>query len=694
MKTYLLELGSEEIPARFMPKLLSDLASGLESMLRANGLWKDCQVTTQGTYRRLSATIRNLPSKQADQVKRHLGPSVAIALNDQGDFLPPAMGFAKKLGLEPQDLEMIEENGKKVVGATITQKGESLENILPKMVIDVLKAMPLPIVMTWGIGEHRFVRPVHWILSLFDDAVLPLTLFGCEANRFTYGHRFCTPSNDPHFGASGTRFSVAQVSDYEIGLSHHGVIVDSKSRQEMIVHALNELGTNDEDLVEEVVYLTENPSILVGEFDKGFLEIPEAVLITTMKKNQKYFPIYKDQKLSPLFAVVAENVTPENRAIIIAGNQRVLRARLDDAAFFWKEDLTKPPSTQVDALKTVVFQKNVGSLFDKTQRLKSICKVLSDTFTLGAFYDELMKASDLCKTDLVSHMVFEMPTLQGHMGGVYASREGHSPLISEAISEHYHPRFSGDTLPKTDLGFVLSLADKLDTLVCSFWNGFIPTGSQDPWAARRLANGIIAILFDRCLKNYFPFKLAQIIETIYGILGLGDQNKEKLMAFLTQRLKQSFLDKEISYDIVDALEKDLAKDPFQSFGIGIAFQTFRFERPDTAKQVSEAAVRVRRLAPETGPSVNPTLFVEEAEKALWRLIEPLERKLEQRLWSRKYEGIFDLLEPLALPLTTYFDQVLVMAPDETLKQNRLATLSKLKTLFEKLLTFDHLVFGA
>ncbi|MEK7298663.1 MAG: glycine--tRNA ligase subunit beta, partial [Candidatus Margulisiibacteriota bacterium] len=501
--TYFLEIGLEEIPARFMPAVLADLKAQLDKSLVVHRLAFD-RVQSTGTYRRLAAHIYGLADTQADETVVTRGPAVEIGKAADDTFLPPAIGFAKRLGLTAEQLEIRDEGGKSFLFAVVEKKGQDTEKILPAVVVDAIKALSPPISMRWGEGQGPFIRPVHWVVSLLGHDVVPLTVFGIPAGRTTYGHRFLTRNPNTDHAIDGVPANLSSSTDYLSTTSAIFVVANANDRREFIEDELRKhTGVRiDGDLLDEVVFLCERPTILEGRFDKTFLDLPEEVLIETMQKHQKYFPVFAKGKLADRFFFVADSATPKNRATIVAGNESVLHARLSDAQFFWEADLKTPLAEYVPLLENVVFQKNTGSVGDKVRRIEKL--IFDDGVGVDLTPEQaklVRRAVRVCKADLVTQMVKELPKLQGIMGRYYAQKSGEAESVCHLIEQHYWPRFPGDALPVYDEAKVLGIADRLDTLACCFITHLMPTGSADPWGVRRLVRG----LFD--LINTGPFNL-------------------------------------------------------------------------------------------------------------------------------------------------------------------------------------------
>ncbi len=666
MPNYLLEIGCEEIPARFVQGLLENLRENVEKQLTAAGI-SGFQIIPMGTYRRLAIRITGLPAQQADQTLRNRGPATNVGKSADGSFLPPAIGFAKRFGLTADQLIEEEVDGKTYLVAVVDQKGQPISAILAGIVPQAVTGINCPIAMRWGNGDHTFIRPVHWILSLLDDKIVPFDLLGQNAGNESRGHRMLTHHPKLAHLVSGVPIKISHEKDYEVSLRNHEVEVLQNERREKIASALAkqiEEASIDQALVHEVTFLTEQPKLLEGQFNPDYLQVPEAVLIEVMRKHQKYFPLKTNGKLAPKFLFVADNVQGNNAQQIIAGNESVLRARLEDAKYFYEEDRKRKLIDRADGLKSVLFQKNLGSTYEKAVRNGQLLVSLSGDIGILITENEVAHAAVLAKCDLVTQMVSELPALQGQVGELLARLDGETEAATTAIFEHYLPRFSGDALPQTDLGYGLALADKLDTLVCCYVNNLLPTGSQDPWGVRRNCNGLFTLLFTRNIDA----NLKKWVDIAYANLNKGDANKDKLLTLLSTRLRQFIIDQlAIPFDIVDAVSDRTLTGIQSTVSLMKALQTYRDQQPALFKSIAESGIRIGRLLKkaEISPNtqVDPKLFKVPLEQDLADVIAPLTAQSE---WS-------DVAKMVAL-LGQYFEEIMVMDPDPAVRANRVAFL--------------------
>jgi len=691
-RDFLLEIGTEEIPARCIGQLAKSLADDLEKgFLSARLVFdnKEGSIQVFSSYRRLAIRISGLSEIQTDTTDVITGPPLAMAKNESGDWLPPALGFAKKVGIDPSALSTCigkDAKGREVLTYTKEVTGESTVTVLSTLIPQILHALPLPVAMRWGDHEKTFYRPVQWVVCLFGTDVIPFSFFDVTSGRVSRGHRFLSANEEGSI--LGASCILEQPSDYLSALEKQFVFVDQDMRKAVIRKTLLDLGTMHPDwemLLDEVVNLVECPTALIGSFSDAYLELPSEVLSKTMMSHQRYFPIFSDAGITNRFVIIAEHVSMKNQAAIISGNERVIIARLEDARFFFSEDKKTSLSAYTEGLKNVVFQKGMGSLFDKKERVKLLAKHCAQL--LG--YDDLEtleKVAELCKADLVTHMVYEFPELQGIMGSYYARLSGENEAVSQAIREHYYPLSSSSPIPSSDLARIVAIADRLDTIVVCYQNGLIPTGSKDPLGIRRAMISLLMISFSGGLHLDFP----ELFRKAYAVLGKGDANYETLLSFFIQRV-QTFIEErsQSSYDIAQSvMEKGLS-------GLVVACETAQWlrylkeEEPCDFKPLVEAAVRVKRLAKSSDPSVsvNPALFQDDIEKIVWASVLRLQ---EQTVDYSKFKNF----KPLVALLSEYFEKILVMAEDESIKKNRLACLAAIDAQFSLFADFEKIVIGS
>lgn len=670
-KDLLLEIGTEEIPARFIPNILSQMKSNMEAKLGELRL-DFAGVEVYATPRRLTLCVRKIAEQQPDQTKENKGPSVKIAFDEQGNPSKAAQGFARGQKVDPKDLVVKDD----YVYAIVHEKGQETANLLPSVLEELILGLNFPKNMRWANLDFKFVRPIRWLLAIWEDVRIPLTIAGVASDMFTMGHRF--------LGAG--KVEVASVQDYFAKLKDNFVMLDPKEREQVIVEQIEALAAKEggkaditEDLLEEVVYLVEYPTALCGSFEDKYLALPPEAVITPMREHQRYFPVLdQDGNLMPRFITV-RNGSADHLEVVQHGNERVLRARLDDAKFFYEEDKKQTLASRVDKLKTIVFQEGLGTIYDKAIRLQELAVFVAKEAGIAVDEDELRRAALLVKTDLLTGMVGEFSELQGIMGREYAKLDGETDAVAEAIFEHYLPRFAGDILPQTDIGRIVGIADKIDNIVATFSRGLIPTGSQDPYALRRQALGIAHIALDAG----YSVSLANVAAKAAQLIGIDEAKTAELTQavqdFFVLRMKNILSDEGVRYDIVDAVLEagcdDLAD---------CASRAHVLQDNDFSVAV-QALTRVSNLVKDSDLlAVDTAIFEQEAEGALWEAFGAVKEVAthEQRLAA---------LVKLAQPIDRFFADVMVMAKDEAVKNNRIALLNHIKQFAGVLADFRKIV---
>ena len=549
MNNYLLfEVGVEELPSRFVSSTLDQIKNNLTKLFNENRITFD-NIETYGTPRRLTFIVKGIIDRQADLEEEVKGPSKKIAVDENGNFTKPALGFMKSKGLKEEDVVFKVVGKDEYIFGTIRQEGKDTSEVLKTILPEAVKMVVFPKSMRWGGKNMRFARPIRWMVTLLNDNVLNIDLEGIISSNVTKGHRFL----------GNGEIEVSSLEDYLAKLEENYVILDQDKRKEMIksqcIEVANSLGGEvefDEDLLEEVTHLVEYPTAFYGEFDENYAKLPKEVVTTPMKEHQRYFPVLKDGKLLPNFIAV-RNGNDYRIDNVKKGNEKVLVARLEDALFFYKEDTKKSLETYCDKLKNVVFQAKLGTVYDKIVRIENLTTSILDILNLANEKEDAKRAAKLCKADLVTGMVFEFTELQGIMGREYAKVSGENETVSEAIFEHYLPRFAGDILPQTNVGTALSIADKLDSIVGFFAIGIQPTGSQDPYALRRQALGVINILMDKKLQ----VNIKDLINAALDNYSNLEFNKEEVvgnvMEFFKERVRNLFRELGIRYDVIEAV---------------------------------------------------------------------------------------------------------------------------------------------
>ncbi len=673
-KDLLFEIGTEEIPAHYMPNILAQV-KGLAEKAFDEGNIAYGSVRTIGTPRRIALLVKDVDEKQADVSSKHKGPSVRIAYDADGKPTKAAMGFARGQKIDVSDL--VVEDG--YVYANVTSIGAATKSLLPDILKGIVTGLNFPKSMHWGSLDFHFVRPIRWFVALYGTDVVPFELAGVTSGKVSRGHRFLGTGD----------FEIESPAAYEETCKEHFLIVDPEVRKQMILEGLQKLADEkggtiimDDDLLEEVVYLVEYPTALCGEFDEDYLKLPEAAIITPMKDHQRYFPMRdKDGKLMNLFLTV-RNGNDYHLETVQHGNERVLRARLDDAKFFFEEDKKHHLVDYTEKLKKIVFQDGLGTLFDKAQRLEKITVFLNQKLDLGLDDAKLQRASLLAKADLATQMVMEFTELQGVMGKEYALIDGEDEGVAEAINEQYQPRFAGDVLPQTDMGKVLGIADKFDTITGMFSQGYIPTGSQDPFALRRQTIGILNILMDAG----WNLNCHEVFAFVLNLLGVEGEKAAKVMdqldGYFTLRLKNIFQDKGMDYHIIDCV---LASDTLNAYEEARRAQALIDADIMGKTDLLQAFTRVGNMIKDAEDTdVNPDLFETEEEKALYSACQAMQVNLPQKYAVYDYQGVANVLSEGIAAINDFLDNVLVMHKDEAVKENRIHLLTLTYSLIQPL----------
>ena len=657
----LFEIGTEEIPAHVMPHLLEDLAQLAETMLKEHRLSYE-KVRTLGTPRRAALIVTGLAERQEDVNTETRGPSVAIAFDADGNPTKAGAGFARGQGVDPSAL--IQRDG--YVYASVHESGAATAELLTSLLPDLVRAIPLPNSMRWGDLDFRFIRPIRWFVALYGTEIVPFTLAGVTSGNHSRGHRTLAPAD----------FVITSAVDYEAACEKAYIIVDPERRRAMICEQITETakacgGTAEitPDLLEEVLYLVEYPTALSGSFEEKYLALPAEAVITPMRDHQRYFPVKAaDGSLLPAFITV-RNGGKAHLDVVAHGNERVLRARLADAQFFFDEDRRKSLAEHREKLKTVVFQRGLGSMYEKTERLMALTTAIVEEMAEGDADDAALadarRAAELSKADLVTGMVTEFTELQGIMGREYALLDGESPAVARAIDEQYMPRFAGDELPQTPLGVALSVADKIDNIVGTFSQGRIPTGSQDPFGLRRQALGLVLML----IEQESTMLLSDLVDEacdLYDLEEFRDKMQVYVADFIRLRLKNVLSERGVRYDVQEAVLGDV--DLVADVPVRAAYVE-RLLASEGGEALVQSFVRVGNIARSvTGGTVDPALFKAEEEGALLSAY--------QAAAAARAEGEDTLPTEQALgrAIDTFFDAVMVMDKDARVKENRLSLL--------------------
>nr|WP_315102309.1 glycine--tRNA ligase subunit beta [uncultured Fretibacterium sp.] len=680
LRNVILEIGTEELPSRFLPETLRSLERLSVSALSDNRLgFKD--VRTYATPRRLVLHIRELDETQSSSVSLLKGPPLASAYDSKGEPTRAALGFAKSKGVEVDSLGELEVDGVKYVAAEVREESRRTLDVLPGLLRGLVEGLSFPKSMYWAEPGVRFARPIRWLLALADDTVVPFEYGGVRSGRTTSGHRFMGQRS----------IEIRNADEFLERLYDNSVILDQDKRRQKLETAISLLKQDfegnlevemDPELLEENLFLVEFPAPFIGTFDERYLEIPEEVLITSMKKNQKYFAVRNRDRgnaLANVFIGVSNNRATDMRTIR-EGNERVLRARLEDAAFFWAEDRRKPLSTNVERLKDVTYQEKLGSVYDKVERTRELALLLCERLGRDSLAKLVERAAWLSKADLVTRMVYEFPELQGVMGREYARHDGEDPRVALALYEQYLPRFASDSLPTDDVGAILGLAERIHIVVSCHKVGLEPTGSQDPYGLRRAARCINEILWGRSLDLDLEEAVresAQLNQVEQGVL-------ERILAFIGQRLLVQLKEKGYEHELAALALSVIGRRPCQALRLMEALDEVKDE--PWFSDLMTSAVRVRNIlqkAPEAPDAVDPALLAKPAERALYDEVVRLEPGVREVLNSNDWKGLTARLAELSPVVSAFFDDVMVMDPDERVRANRLALLRRCNALFEE-----------
>ena len=662
-KDLLFEIGAEEIPAGFLPNIIKQLGELATAALAERHIPHGA-VKVYATPRRVALLINDVAERGEDVHETHKGPSVSIAYDADGNATKAAIGFARGKGLDVSELKVVDG----YIFADTTTAGLDTKEVLSDVLPSLITGLSFPKSMHWGDLEERFVRPVRWLVALFGQDVVPVIFANVTSTNVSRGHRFLGESE----------LTITEPKDYVDTLTKNFIMIDQDVRRETIRKQLTELAATkgatvvwDEDLLDEVTFLVEYPTALCGTFDESYLALPSDCIITPMKDHQRYFPMVDGKgTLLPMFLTV-RNGDSKSLEVVAAGNERVLRARLDDAKFFFNEDRKTPLAGRYEALTKIVFQEGLGNLKDKTERLLTLGAALAqevgftDTVTLE-------RATHLAKTDLTTGMVSEFTELQGIMGKEYALLDGETPAVGEAIFEQYLPRFAGDILPSTDAGRILSIVDKVDTIVATFSRGLIPTGSQDPYALRRQTIGIINILMD----SKWSLSMRPIWVKAMELLGVASEKQEELLGqlenFFILRLKNILLEQGMPYQVVDIVLSQETVTVALAEGLGQALTANRIDENEPLMQAYTRIFNMVKYVTFTG--VDESLLKEDSEQALYKAALPVYTTNRKALDVGDYVKAVSLAESLVPYIETFFEHIMVMDKDEAVKQNRLQLL--------------------
>jgi len=677
----LLEIGMEEIPASFLKPALNSMERQISKNFKENRISFE-GIKTYGTPRRLVMCIEGVSEKQEDLNEVNTGPAKRVAFDENGELTRAGMGFAKSQGVEATDIEILETPKGEYIAVKKFVEGKETKLLLSETLKGLIEGMTFPKSMKWSDKQMRFARPIKWLLAMADTDLVEFEIEGIKSGLDSRGHRFF-----------GEDFTISTIDEYFTKVRGNNVIIDIAERKQLIVDMINEKCTQedevvrvDNDLLDEVTNLIEYPYPIVGSFNSEFLEVPQDVLIISMQVHQRYFPILsKEGKLLPKFVVIRNGI--EGSEHVRIGNEKVLSARLSDARFFYQEDLKKPLVENVEKLKTVVFQKDLGTIFNKVERSKKLAQYLLGEVNKTDSLENVLRTLHLCKADLVSNMIGEkeFTKLQGFMGAEYALKSGEAEEVSKGIEEHYYPRYQGDVLPTAIEGTVAGISDRMDTLVGCFGIGLIPSGSKDPFALRRAALAIVNIILDSKLD----ISLGALTEKMVDILdeaGVLKREKSDVLSDIREFFKQRIINvlgdkgyrRDVIASVVDIDHDNLLETIEKIETLSKATETEGF---------NDLVLLLKRVANiskgHTGTNVSADLLVEESEKALYSFYKEFDSKSELNLETKSYDAFFSDILGGKEVINSFFDSVMVMDKDESIKNNRLSLLRALDGLFNK-----------
>ncbi len=681
-KELFLEIGTEEIPAGFLPKAMADMAAIMERELNGARIAYG-KIKTLATPRRLVLVVKDMAERQTDAETTAMGPAKSIAFGPDGKPTRAAEGFARGQGVDVSALELRTTEKGEYVAVVKKESGRATAEVLTEMLPRLVGSIPFRKSMRWGDLDVRFARPVHWIVALFDGIVVPFTFGNIESGSVSRGHRFM----------ANTTFPVRDFAHYREECERHFVIPDPETRKEIIRREVERMAKSaggnvlpDEELLDQVAFLVEYPSAVCGTFSADFLAVPKEVLITSMRSHQRYFSLVDGEgRLLPHFITI-NNTLAEEPQVVVKGNERVLRARLSDARFFFDEDRKVPLEKRVESLKQVLYQAKLGTSYEKMERFRSLAEELANRLN-PEIRDKASRAAYLCKADLVTGMVGEFPEVQGVMGREYALLDGEEPGVCRAIYEHYLPIQAGGELPPSHMGALVSIADKLDTICGCFGVGLIPTGSADPYAVRRAAIGIVSIILAKGYRLSLPEMVNNSLDLLQSKL---TRAREEVFADVLEFFKGRFVNLlvgEFPADAIDAVVSAGFIDLVEVRARIAALAAFK-GRPDF-EPLAVAFKRVCNIvkAPATVP-VDETLFQDDAEGALFRAYQTVHSAVTAQAEQGDYLAALTGIATLKETVDAFFDKVMVMCEDEQLKANRLALLTAISRLFNNIADFS------
>ena len=686
LKELLLEIGTEEIPSVYLNPAIGKIEE-LTKKLFAENRVSHGQIKVFGSPRRLILFVENLSDRQESITSKVIGPPKRVSFNEKGLPTQAAVGFAKNQGIRVEDLNVEKTEKGEYLSAVKEDKGETTKKILPDILPKLIFSIPFPKHMRWGDGNVKFVRPVHWILCLYNGDVVKFEFDSVKSGNKSFGHRFLSPKI----------FTVKDFASYKKKTKENYIIFNQEDRRETILKEANKLAKKaggslyeDANLLEAVTHLVEYPCPILGEFGKEYLELPKEVLISVMKKHQRYFSIVNSNgSLLPNFIAISNNKV-KNPAVMKAGYERVLKARFSDARFFYEEDKKKPLKEYIEKLKSVVFQEKLGTYYEKVERIVKLACYLADKIAPDS-KEISERGAFLCKADLVTQMVYEFPDLQGIMGREYARLSGEKQEVADAIYEHYLPRFAGDKLPDSRAGDIVSIADKIDTIIGCFGVGLIPTGSEDPYALRRQTLAIANII----LGKSYQISVSDLIDRAMDIAGQKIERgrgevKNEVIDFFKSRLKNQLVSDGFSYDVVDAVFSARFNDILDAVNKVKALSELK-----TLEYFEPLAIAFKRAAniikENKYGSPDPALLKEDTEKELYDSFNSIKNDVEKLVKEKRYLDAMKKIAEIRSSVDKFFDKVMVMVEDKSLRENRLNLLSNISKLYGELADFTKII---
>ena len=666
--SFLIEIGTEEIPARFLPAALSDLSTIAAKLFSEHRIGYH-GIRTYATPRRLALIMDGVEPVQGDMVKEVFGPSKKVSFDEQGNPTKAAVGFAHSAGINVSDLKIKIKGKAEYIAAVIEEKGLETKTVLPELAKKIILSLHFPKSMRWGYGSLHFARPICWILTLFGSETVPFELDGIKSSNMTRGHRFLSPA----------AFQVRDITSYMSLLENNLVTLDQEKRKKSIRNNIAALFSDpviqpiiDEELLEMVTYIVEYPVPVLCSFKAEYLNLPKELLITVMKDHQKYFGVQDSTGNLLNHFVVISNTTAENAETVRIGAERVIKARFDDAKFYYHEDTATPLSEKVESLKDVTFHDKLGSTHEKVERMMAIAAYLSEKIA-SSLKDKALRAAKLSKADLITGVVREFPELQGIMGKYYATHDKEDSEVATAIEEQYLPKNYGDRVPQTDIGAIVSLADRIDNISAFFSIGLIPTGSEDPFALRRQAMGIISIILDKGYSLNLTEIFGHALKNLRNVVS-EEETLENIISFMEQRTEFILSSSGYEQDLIKSVISLSSFQPLKLITLRLnALQELRKE--ELFQNFLLAIKRVKNITPKTPlPPVNTDLFMQEEEKNLYTSFVALRNQCMPLLDSENFSDGIRVFTQITPPINTFFDKVMVMDKQEEIKTNRLALL--------------------